>query len=220
MKTKYKVYDQILTGQTNSNCLQACLATVFQMNMDKVVNVVEETNIVQTWQEALIKWLEPLHIRFTDTLLANCISREDTLYKLGKTRNVNGMIIANVDSPDYANVMHSVIINVDGVCIHDPHPDKPNLGRDLVADHALRNWYELKHKSKLNQDVLKQYQRDGVITHIAFNRKTSECLPVEYNPETGEYDHGIAYLMGPQQNFYIEDINSIVRSFNKETEHS
>lgn len=214
-KTQYKVYDQTLTGQTDSNCLQACLATVFQMNMNKVVNVVDETGIAQTWYEALNKWLEPLHVRFTDTILANCISREDTLYKLGKTRNVNGMIIANVDSPDYANV----IINVDGVCIHDPHPDKPNLGRDLVADRALRNWYELKHVSNLNQDVLRQYKCDGVITHIAFNRKTAECLPVKYNPETGEYDHGIAYLMGPQENFYIEDINSIVRSFNKEPEH-
>jgi len=53
---------------------------------------------------------------------------------------VENLLLADITS-DYKNFSHSLIINTDGIVVHDPLPVSPNNGRNVID--RLECWYSI-----------------------------------------------------------------------------
>lgn len=53
----------------------------------------------------------------------------------------DGFFLASVESKNHIGVHHSVILNIDGDVIHDPHPNKKWQGLNAIESGKLKYWY-------------------------------------------------------------------------------
>lgn len=210
-RTGFAKYFQTEVEQTKGNCLQACLATVMQMPMDRVINVVERTSFESpNWQEALLNWFHKHYIEYYGQSEPSATDSWVTYHELLRSRNVNGMFIAIVDSANYEGVKHAVIMDNRGVCFHDPHPEQHYIGRDLVSERLLLSYYNLQLKGKVDEDQVKLL-RDNGYTHLSMRKENGYVLPVTYNE--GSFENGLTELLDPKDNYLFESIDNVVASF-------
>ena len=107
-----KAVDQTNIEPGSGNCLQACLASIFELPIDSVPNFFLHGT---DWLEALDKWLD---VRFGLSVVLLKFHREP-----GFTRP-RGWCIASGPTSGYPK--HSVVWR-DGSILHDPHPERPGL---------------------------------------------------------------------------------------------
>lgn len=63
--------------------------------------------------------------------------------------SVNGFFEACVPSSYGPNASHSVIIDIDGTVIHDPHPQQPWKGKNVLESGDLK-WWTMVEKNDIN----------------------------------------------------------------------
>lgn len=98
---------QTIFGKPHGNCLQACVASLFELELDQVPNFM---TFKSDWWDQLVEFCKPrgvypLHVRFPEV--------EDTC------QNLHGIYFAAVETQ--RGLLHETIWK-DGVMIHDPYP--------------------------------------------------------------------------------------------------
>lgn len=71
--------------------------------------------------------------------------------KLESVDSVNGLFQACVPSRTYPpemGITHAVLIDINGVVVHDPHPNKLYQGENVLESGALKYWYVFKPVKK------------------------------------------------------------------------
>ena len=60
--------------------------------------------------------------------------------KLNESPHIKGLVIASVPSKTFSDVGHSVIMDLNGVIVHDPNPNKLWQGINALETKDLRSW--------------------------------------------------------------------------------
>lgn len=124
---------QTITDKDNGNCMQAVVASLFELSLEEVPNFIEfnkkeDTNHVsEMW-----KFFEERGYNFT------CINRmpsesSEKLISVAKfDGGINGYFYGSVESQTFPGVSHAVVIDSDLNIVHDPNPNQ--LALNLKPD--------------------------------------------------------------------------------------
>lgn len=112
-QTIFSTPEQKLKG----NCLQACLASIFELPLEKVPHFAEMGHV---WYEEMWAWLRKFG------LMPLCVSKKSG-------HRPFGFSIGNGPGP--RGFQHAVVCH-DGEIVHDPHPSKAGLLE-------IQEWIEL-----------------------------------------------------------------------------
>lgn len=122
-----KVMQTVISGP-KANCMEACLASYFSINIHDVPIIHQKKN----WQDILKKWLKPFGLGFSTIAVPN--------EKLFVKEMAQGyQIVAGYSERD---IKHAVIY-LDGKLWHDPHPEQCGILSVMEVDffHALTPKY-------------------------------------------------------------------------------
>ena len=142
--TLSKVNQHIICG-VKGNCMQAALATLFSKELCDTVNVIDYDN--DGWFDAMLSWLD----KSTDFIYAGVVNAHEnsteTMRALQSMYAINGFFYGVVNSKNFKGETHAVIIDRNGVVVHDPNPDKKWLGADTARNNELIYWYRFEPKN-------------------------------------------------------------------------
>lgn len=125
-----KVY-QTIVDKGNGNCMQASMASLFDLELEEVPHFLELQNKtgVVSWTHVK-EWLKDRGYEITDWLYPENILNQSTKYAiqvlLRYVPSINGHFYASVRSKTYYDIdgtCHAVILNEYGETAHDPNPN-------------------------------------------------------------------------------------------------
>lgn len=104
-------------SQENGECLRACVASLFEMDIDDVPHFI---TLGEDWWFKFLKWFEDRNINvnwLTDRI------------------PFGAWHIASVVSPRFPEGTHAVVCDPEGEYVFDPHPDvdDPSINGDAVG---------------------------------------------------------------------------------------
>lgn len=131
-----KVYQTII-DPIKGNCMQAALASLFELTLEEVPNFIELENWIQEYKN----FYKQKGLEFG--ILSN--TPKELLKKALKyDGGVNGYFNASVPSKTFENVSHAVIIDSDLTVVHDPNPNNLWLGHkdtDVIEVTITKQFY-------------------------------------------------------------------------------
>lgn len=116
--------EQTITDAGRGNCLQACVASVLDLPIDRVPHFLD---FGDNWFHALELFMDNYGIEYEGTGGTRTISEYE---------GVDGYIIACGESPRHR---HHAVVYKDGEMIHDPHPEGGGI--------KLESYYMFKRKT-------------------------------------------------------------------------
>ena len=121
--------NQTIFGFENGNCMQACVASVFELELNDVPNFMSEGP--DRFHELLLRW---------------CNSKGLTVFDINTGGDCNKIfkdayVIVAGPSPRNKDKSHAVIYYNDKM-VHDPHPDKSGIIGDpeYITVFALKDY--------------------------------------------------------------------------------
>ena len=113
-----KVY-QTTVDKDHGNCMQAVVASLFDLELNEVPNFIE----INKWFFEMEKFFESHG--YTD--ICNIYKGRHGLEELKKIakfdKGVNGYFYATVNSKFFEGVTHAVVVDIDLNIVHDPNPN-------------------------------------------------------------------------------------------------
>lgn len=126
-----KVY-QTIVDEHKGNCMQAAVASLFELPLEEVPNFIEHGT---DWFQIMYSFFKE---RGHDICYINRNGRHETelLKRVAKfDGGVNGYLYASVQSQTFPDVYHAVVIDTDLNIVHDPNPNQ--LAMRLTPDDIL-----------------------------------------------------------------------------------
>lgn len=131
--------DQTIVDSEKGNCMQAVLASLFEKTLDETINVIELPE--ESWFQDFISWVNE-NTDFTFETIVNAHDDEDYTYNALKSLYaINGLFYGVVPSKVFEGCSHAVLIDRNGIVVHDPNPNKLWQGIDAVKTGELEYWY-------------------------------------------------------------------------------
>lgn len=133
--------DQTVVEKEKGNCMQAVAASLLNLELEQVPHFRlydTESNrgkIHGSWFNVFVHFFRSMGYEFEYYL------REWKKEELKEEHSINGYFYAGVESKTFENVKHAVIINLDGVVVHDPNPNKAWLNINVLESKELDGWY-------------------------------------------------------------------------------
>lgn len=135
---------QTIISNINGNCMQASIASMFEVKLNEVPNFIE---FGDDWYRELCDFFYIngyLVKNRTINLKGMCVKKA---YKtISKCKTINSAIYAVVSSSMFPCSDHAVLINDRGVVIHDPNPNKHYTNVDVVNSGDIKYIYSPKMK--------------------------------------------------------------------------
>lgn len=105
------------------NCFAACLASILEMNLEDLPDLMPHDKITNVEQEKILnKWLEPFGLFYKEIRCHESMLSE---YFPG----IYHTIIGSSPRLDHNKDLSHVVVGLEGKMVHDPHPDnKAPLG--------------------------------------------------------------------------------------------
>lgn len=132
--------DQTVVCRKKGNCMQAQVASLLELPLSDVPNWIEmpENEWFMNYQNFFkTQGYEFLYCKNPRG------SIDDVLNDLYETNSIDGFIGASVNSSMFKGMTHAVIINLDGVVVHDPNPNKYWLHKNVVQSGDLVAWEDI-----------------------------------------------------------------------------
>lgn len=104
-------------GEPDGNCHAACVASILEIELDRVPNFYADTPA--RWDEVFSQWLVENFDLQTIDLDVDAMNRRG--WKPNGYHFING--------PSRRGDFWHTVIGLDGVMVHDPHPDSNGLER-------------------------------------------------------------------------------------------
>lgn len=108
-----KPVDQTIVDNGKGDCMRAVCASLFEIDINQVPNFIEFDRL----------WYFLMSMFFTVRgykIDHNCYYPESLTYE----NSIGGYFYASVPSKTYKGVRHAVVIDMNGVIVHDPNPNK------------------------------------------------------------------------------------------------
>ena len=129
--------DQTILNKTRGNCIQAVVASMFELELTQVPNFV-----------LFGKGYWNMLYYFICGLGYQIGCRDIKFFPFSHSDMVNGCIMAFVKSKTYKHVTHAILINDLGRVIHDPNPKKQYQDVDVLKTGELVQWIHMKDRRK------------------------------------------------------------------------
>lgn len=136
---------QTIVDPGKGNCMQAAIASLFDLKLEEVPNFVEH----KEWFPVLYKFIESQGAEFDGTLYnhGKDVLPEFRVEKIKDLPGINGYFYAAVYSPKYWNkdkeechqITHAVIVDKDLNIVHDPNLEYDGLTKYPMADELGHN---------------------------------------------------------------------------------
>jgi hypothetical protein len=138
-----KKIDQKIVNQHNGDCTRACLVSILELDIDSTPNFIEKGD---NWFGLFWTFLRDNNCEYHGT---GWIKSEYRTHGqiLSESPNVDGFVIASVASSLYEGTGHSVVMDLNGVVVHDPNPNKAWQDVELVESKKLQHWMMIGRKS-------------------------------------------------------------------------
>jgi len=150
---------QTIVDKGNGNCMQAVIASLFNLELYMVPNFIEFRNDTFT---KLNDFLDDIGFKFyymrTEEYDVDLI-KEVTYFD----RGINGYFFGVIKSRTYQDATHAVVIDKDLNIIHDPNPNqkalklhpKDVIGLYLTDSHSLRKMGDIGTKQRCRNNKIK-----------------------------------------------------------------
>ncbi|WP_428743230.1 hypothetical protein [Tenacibaculum sp.] len=136
-----KVY-QTIVAKGNGNCEQAALASIFEMDLNDVINI---HDYGEGWYFELTKFYQKNGFEDLTPFNPKGLSKELVQKVLEHDNGVNGYFVATVPSQTFKDVTHAVVIDKSMNIVHDPNPNEKALKltyNDIIAIDTVKNdWH-------------------------------------------------------------------------------
>lgn len=130
--------NQTVVDKVVGNCMQAVLASLFEVDLEKAINVMDLPE--DGWHIKFIEWIESVGYNYSGVINAHT-DISQTLKALNSVYAVEGYFYGVVPSKTFDGVTHAVIIDRAGKVAHDPNPNKKWEGVNVVITGDLIYWY-------------------------------------------------------------------------------
>ena len=131
-----KPVNQTICNFKNGNCMQACVASILEVDLDQVPNFMEFGP--DEYLKTITEWCKSLGVIVINIDFA---IKHDDVFELFE----DSYLIASGKSPRDETKNHAVVWK-NGSIVHDPHPDKTGLVGEpesfsvfVVVDYSLLN---------------------------------------------------------------------------------
>jgi hypothetical protein len=131
-----KPIDQSIVCEKNGDCTRACLASILEMELDAVPNFMR---FGKMWFGLFSAFLRFLSYDYYGTGFP-LSDKRPMGDKLEDSPNVDGFVIASVPSSLFPNSGHSVVMDLKGVVVHDPNPNKYWQNKNVLESKELQHW--------------------------------------------------------------------------------
>ena len=131
-----KRVDQMIVSVDKGDCTRACLASILELNIAEVPNFIEKGN---RWFDDFWKFIKTYGYQYYGVGWLVGPERPHG-HILKESPNIDGYVIASVPSRTFEIVGHSVVMDLDGVVIHDPNPNKLWQDVNVVETGELQHW--------------------------------------------------------------------------------
>lgn len=138
--------DQTIVDAERGDCMRAVVASLFDLELDQVPHFrlydTEENrgNHYRNWFNILSNF-------------CNCLGYELCYYsrfskgnKLEEKYSIDGYFYAAVNSKVFETGKHAVVMNMDGIVVHDPSPTKKWQDVNAMESGELDGWYYFKKR--------------------------------------------------------------------------
>jgi hypothetical protein len=122
--------------------MRAAVATLFNLEVVQVPHFILFNDCM--W--VFMKFLESIGWDYDATCWPHYsdgskLSPEELVKKIAKYPGVDGYHYASVKSRTFEGVNYAVIIDGQGLVVHDPNPNKAWLGQNVVQLQTINYWY-------------------------------------------------------------------------------
>jgi hypothetical protein len=130
--------DQTIVSEKDGDCTRASLASILELPIDAVPNFMR---FGQGWFRIFSHFLMSLDYEFLGTGWVKSKDRPKG-HILSRSPNIKGYVIASVPSKTFPNSVggHSVVMNLKGLVVHDPNPNKAWQNINVLKSKELQNW--------------------------------------------------------------------------------
>ena len=124
------VYQTVIDAEIG-NCHQAIIASILELNITQVPNFILYGD--DDWFKIYYSFLYAHGWQYTDVAYPE---KRD----LRAQDSINGYFDTTVKSKSFPGKKHAVVMDLEGIVVHDPNPNKKFLGVDLIETGQLLNW--------------------------------------------------------------------------------
>ena len=135
-----KKVDQTILDPKIGNCVQAVLASIFETPMDETINIIDHIDHPQSWAAPFMDWVKTQGYSY-EMFVGASEDIPGDYERLKNESNIGGHFYASVDSKEYETGGHAVVINDDGLVVHDPNPNKHWEGLNIIEEVGFRGYY-------------------------------------------------------------------------------
>lgn len=139
-----KPVNQTIVSVKDGDCTRACLASILDLPIDAVPNFMR---FGAGWFNIFWAFIRALGYKYHGTGWVK--SKEKPCgHVLSKSPNIRGYVIASVPSRTFPNVGHSVVMNLKGLVVHDPNPNKAWEKVNVLKSKDLQHWMMIGKKKE------------------------------------------------------------------------
>lgn len=135
--------NQTVVDKEIGNCMQAVLASLFEKPLEETINIID---YLPCWAIPFMEWVESIGYEY-EGVMSPAKTIEESYKDLKEVESVGGYFFASVPSKNFDGTYHAVVMDADGVVIHDPSPEKQWEGVDIISSGDVEYWYLFKRAS-------------------------------------------------------------------------
>jgi len=128
--------NQTIVSVEDGDCTRACLASILDLPIDAVPNFMR---FGAGWFKIFWALLRALDYEYYGTGWVKSENRPHG-HILSKSPNIKGYVIASVPSKTFRDTGHSVVMNLKGLVVHDPNPNKLWEKINVLKSGELEHW--------------------------------------------------------------------------------
>jgi hypothetical protein len=144
LKDRKRVF-QTQVEQGEGDCMRACVATLFELDVQQVPHFTmfkEPARWYDVFKSFIMdglgyEWQGSRHAHY------DRISIYDGFVDWSKLLFIDDMVLASVKSKTFKDTSHMVIMNKEGVVVHDPNPNGAWQGINIIESQELIQWYSI-----------------------------------------------------------------------------
>ena len=173
--------DQTIVDKGDGDCMRACVASILDLDLIAVPHFMRIPE--GKWSVVMSNFFWALGYDFVCTGYPKSPEKERG-HVLSESPNINGYVMASVPSRTFEDVSHSVIMDLNGLIVNDPNPNKKWEGVNVLESGDLENWNMFELKKELNSD-------DRIVSMEAIREivETEENNGIEFDIDWCSVEH-------------------------------
>lgn len=128
--------DQLIVDKMTGDCTRACIASILELDIESVPNFIEDGN---AWFDRFWKFLKDHGYNYYGGGWPKGPDRPNG-HILSESPNIDGFVVATVPSRTFDEIGHSVVMDLNGIVVHDPNPNKAWQDVNILKSGDLKHW--------------------------------------------------------------------------------